>query len=310
MELEQAKNKLEDSLRSVDNSMEQVLMQDVDRAAQLKAVIDSQLAYHRKSTELLQQLTQTIQTSITSHNPRQAKTQSAQIKHQQNLNVPFNSNMQFQNFNSNQNQNPNSNSTSHSSSNNNNNNTLTNNNQPQISSPFDSDPWGNANSQNQATTSPNSQPMPAPRNSNSNHSAANFDPWGNNSTTPSTTSVPQANMQSNTQNPNNNNNNSANLYSLPPTTQIDNDPFNLGNLGDPLPNINANNNNFNNSNQNKPSCKALYDFEPEQPGELRFRTDDVIELVSKIDENWYQGRLNGQTGHFPINYVQVITPLP
>ena len=260
-------------------------MQDVDRAAQLKVVIDSQLAYHRKSTELLQQLTQTIQTSITSHNPRQAKTQSAQIKHQQNLNVPFNSNMQFQNFNSNQNQNQNSNSTSHSSSNNNNNNTLTNNNQPQISSPFDSDPWGNANSHNQATTtSPNSQPMPAPRNSNSNHSAANFDPWGNNSTTPSTTSVPQANMQSNTQNPNNNNNNSANLYSLPPTTQIDNDPFNLGNLGDPLPNINANNNNFNNSNQNKPSCKALYDFEPEQPGELRFRTDDVIELAEREDD--------------------------
>lgn len=59
----------------------------------------------------------------------------------------------------------------------------------------------------------------------------------------------------------------------------------------------------------KPSCKALYDFEAQNPGELEFKEGQIIDLVSKIDENWYEGALNGKSGFFPISYVQVLNPL-
>ncbi|VDK46964.1 unnamed protein product [Gongylonema pulchrum] len=59
----------------------------------------------------------------------------------------------------------------------------------------------------------------------------------------------------------------------------------------------------------KPSCRALYDFEAQNDGELEFKEGDVIELISQIDENWYEGSLRGKTGYFPISYVHVLVPL-
>ncbi|VBB25255.1 unnamed protein product [Acanthocheilonema viteae] len=59
----------------------------------------------------------------------------------------------------------------------------------------------------------------------------------------------------------------------------------------------------------KPSCRALYDFEAQNEAELDFKEGDVINLISQIDDNWYEGSLLGKTGYFPISYVHVLVPL-
>jgi len=60
----------------------------------------------------------------------------------------------------------------------------------------------------------------------------------------------------------------------------------------------------------QPTAQALYDFDPENSGELGFKEGDMIHLKEKLDENWFEGTFQGRTGLFPVNYVTVLVPLP
>jgi signal transducing adaptor molecule len=50
--------------------------------------------------------------------------------------------------------------------------------------------------------------------------------------------------------------------------------------------------------------RALFDFAPSEPGELAFRKDDIIAVLESVYKDWWKGSLRGQTGIFPLNYVE------
>ena len=52
--------------------------------------------------------------------------------------------------------------------------------------------------------------------------------------------------------------------------------------------------------------KALYDFEPQEDGELAFRKGDVIRVVNSAYEGWWKGELDGRIGIFPLTYIEII----
>lgn len=45
-------------------------------------------------------------------------------------------------------------------------------------------------------------------------------------------------------------------------------------------------------------------------GELGFKENDIIQLINRVDDNWFEGSLKGRTGYFPQAYVEVKVPLP
>jgi len=51
-------------------------------------------------------------------------------------------------------------------------------------------------------------------------------------------------------------------------------------------------------------CRALYNYEKQDTDELSFNEDDIIQLIKEDDSGWWKGRLNGEEGLFPGNYVE------
>ena len=49
--------------------------------------------------------------------------------------------------------------------------------------------------------------------------------------------------------------------------------------------------------------QALYDFTPDEDGDLEFQEGDVIRVTDTSDENWWAGEFGGISGLFPAAYV-------
>ena len=52
-------------------------------------------------------------------------------------------------------------------------------------------------------------------------------------------------------------------------------------------------------------ARALYDFEPGNADEIRFKKGDMVEVIGEEDCNWWKGRCHGQEGIFPAAYVKI-----
>lgn len=50
--------------------------------------------------------------------------------------------------------------------------------------------------------------------------------------------------------------------------------------------------------------RAIYDYSAENADELTLREGELVYVVRRNDDGWYEGVLNGVTGLFPGNYVE------
>lgn len=49
--------------------------------------------------------------------------------------------------------------------------------------------------------------------------------------------------------------------------------------------------------------QAMYNFEPQESGELEFRRGDIITVTDRADSNWWEGEIGARKGYFPATYV-------
>uniref|UniRef100_A0A8C4R4U7 Neutrophil cytosolic factor 4 n=1 Tax=Eptatretus burgeri TaxID=7764 RepID=A0A8C4R4U7_EPTBU len=59
-----------------------------------------------------------------------------------------------------------------------------------------------------------------------------------------------------------------------------------------------------------PRAKAMFDFLASDEKELSIRVGDVISLLQRINNDWFEGSLKNRTGIFPASYVEIVQNLP
>ncbi|KAI5703083.1 hypothetical protein M8J75_007466 [Diaphorina citri] len=53
-------------------------------------------------------------------------------------------------------------------------------------------------------------------------------------------------------------------------------------------------------------CRVLFSYTPANADELELHVNDVIDVLSEVEEGWWRGRLRDRTGVFPSNFVEEI----
>ncbi|RWS09395.1 uncharacterized protein B4U79_04172 [Dinothrombium tinctorium] len=57
------------------------------------------------------------------------------------------------------------------------------------------------------------------------------------------------------------------------------------------------------------SAKAKYDFDAKTPVEISLKKSEMVKLLRKVDDNWYEGiNSKGEIGIFPCSYVETLKP--
>ncbi|XP_067133417.1 vinexin-like isoform X4 [Centruroides vittatus] len=51
----------------------------------------------------------------------------------------------------------------------------------------------------------------------------------------------------------------------------------------------------------------LYDFIAQSSRELSLKKGDVVNIQRRIDKNWYEGKIDGKTGIFPVSYAEPVS---
>ncbi|XP_056016431.1 uncharacterized protein LOC125675051 isoform X2 [Ostrea edulis] len=58
--------------------------------------------------------------------------------------------------------------------------------------------------------------------------------------------------------------------------------------------------------EKKRRAKVLFDYDPENEDELRIEVGDVVEVIKQEEEGWWEGIVNGKSGVFPSNFVEIV----
>uniref|UniRef100_W5M1Q5 Neutrophil cytosolic factor 2 n=1 Tax=Lepisosteus oculatus TaxID=7918 RepID=W5M1Q5_LEPOC len=53
-----------------------------------------------------------------------------------------------------------------------------------------------------------------------------------------------------------------------------------------------------------PQVVAIYSYEASEPEDLQFNSGDVITVISKVNEEWFEGKCKGKVGIFPAAFVK------
>ena len=54
------------------------------------------------------------------------------------------------------------------------------------------------------------------------------------------------------------------------------------------------------------TCKVLFSYQPTHEDELELKVEDVVECLTEVEDGWWRGTLNGKSGVFPSNFVEMI----
>uniref|UniRef100_A0A8C4QYQ5 SH3-domain kinase binding protein 1 n=1 Tax=Eptatretus burgeri TaxID=7764 RepID=A0A8C4QYQ5_EPTBU len=53
-------------------------------------------------------------------------------------------------------------------------------------------------------------------------------------------------------------------------------------------------------------CEVVFSYAPQNEDELQLFVGDIIDITKEVEEGWWEGSLNGQTGVFPSNFVKEV----